>query len=329
MSQQLIQHVSGIATPLGIATAYHVYNQTRSKALITLNNRLGTGISCDTLQRQLTSQCATIMQQIDQDGVYIPENMSHNQGIQHVFAMDNLDWKRKTLEGGTFNATTAIIVENIVSVTCDEAARRFSDVSIPVATSCRRKTLSCISNTTIPVCYISARDRQTSRNLTNIERVGMLDTTSDNSAEQLLLIWRLGRCVVTSQLLHVPYEDDVTLPGFSAFCARQLEHKQACKIGYLPLIPASPTDPAVLKEEMARLVKISHALGDTWTVITGDQATYELALTIRDKHRDEFSKVNEFRVFAWRYYFGGGERNHLYFRSAVVYSNIFCFLNNK
>ena len=251
VSQQLIQHVSGIATPLGIATAYHVYNHTRSKALITLNNRLGTGISYDTLQRQLTSQCATIMQQMDQDGVYIPENMSHNQSIEHVFAMENLDWKKKTLEGGTFNATTAIIVENIGSVTCEEAARRFSDVRIPDAASCRRKTLSCISNTTIPVCYISARDRQTSRNLTNIERVGMLDTTSDNSAKQLLLIWRLGRCVVTSQLLHVPYEGDVTLPGFSAFCARQLEHKQASKIGYLPLIPASPTYPAVLKEEMA------------------------------------------------------------------------------
>ena len=55
VSQQLIQHVSGIATPLGIATAYHVYNQTRSKALIILNNMLGTGISYDTLQRQLTS----------------------------------------------------------------------------------------------------------------------------------------------------------------------------------------------------------------------------------------------------------------------------------
>ena len=55
VSQQLIQHVSGIATPLGIATAYHVYNKTRNKALITQNNRLDTGISYDTLQRQLTS----------------------------------------------------------------------------------------------------------------------------------------------------------------------------------------------------------------------------------------------------------------------------------
>ena len=44
VSQQLIQHVSGIATPLGIATAYHVYNKTRSKALITLNDRLSAGV---------------------------------------------------------------------------------------------------------------------------------------------------------------------------------------------------------------------------------------------------------------------------------------------
>lgn len=30
--------------------------------------------------------------------------------IAHVFAMDNLDWKKKkTLEGGSLNATTAII----------------------------------------------------------------------------------------------------------------------------------------------------------------------------------------------------------------------------
>ena len=138
MFQQLIQHVSRIATPLGIATASHVYNKTRNKALITLNNRLGSGISYDTLQRQLTSQCATIMQQIDQDGVYIPENMSHNQSIA------SLQWKiwiKKRSHLKAFNATTAIIVKDIGNVTSDEDARRFMYVSIPIATSCRRKTV--------------------------------------------------------------------------------------------------------------------------------------------------------------------------------------------
>ena len=68
--------------------------------------------------------------------------MSHN---QRIFAMDKLDRKRKTLEGGTFNATTAIIVDNIGHVTSCEDARRFKDVSIPIVTSCRRKTLSFLT----------------------------------------------------------------------------------------------------------------------------------------------------------------------------------------
>jgi len=45
------------------------------------------------------------------------------------------------------------------------------------------------------------------------------------------------------------------------------------KIGYLPLIPSFPTDPCVLKEEMKRLINVAHALGDKWTIITGDEAT--------------------------------------------------------
>ena len=43
MSQQMLQQVSGVVTPLGVATAYHLYNQARNKSLITLNNKLGQG----------------------------------------------------------------------------------------------------------------------------------------------------------------------------------------------------------------------------------------------------------------------------------------------
>ena len=50
-AQQLLQHMTGVPTPLGIVTAYDVFKQTRSKSLITLNNRLGQGISYDRLHR--------------------------------------------------------------------------------------------------------------------------------------------------------------------------------------------------------------------------------------------------------------------------------------
>ena len=91
ITQHVLQHVGGMSTPQGIATPYHLYNQTRRKSMITLNNRTGQGISYDSLLRQLTKQSAAMMQQVEEDGVCIPDIMSHScEGI-HVFAMENLD----------------------------------------------------------------------------------------------------------------------------------------------------------------------------------------------------------------------------------------------
>ena len=113
MAQQILQHVCGVVTPLSVGTGYHLYNQTRSKDLITLNNRLGQSIGYDSLHRKLTAESASILQQIEEDGVYIPDSMTATADVLQVFAMDNLDWKNKTIEGGSFHATTAIAVENI------------------------------------------------------------------------------------------------------------------------------------------------------------------------------------------------------------------------
>ena len=135
ITQQVLQHVGGMSTPLGIATTYHLYNQTRSKSLITLNNRTGQGISYDSLLRQLTKQSAAMMQQVEEYGVCIPDRMSHSfEGI-HVFAMDNLDWTKNTLEGGSFNATTAIIIENAEQDGSADHARRDERISTPTAST--------------------------------------------------------------------------------------------------------------------------------------------------------------------------------------------------
>ena len=71
---------------------------------------------------QPTGSKNKIMHQVEEVGVYIPENMSNNRKMPHVFAMNNLDWKKKTLEGGNFNATTAIIIENPDSSDNDQHA---------------------------------------------------------------------------------------------------------------------------------------------------------------------------------------------------------------
>ena len=69
MSHYVLQHVFGIPTPLGVATAYLIFNQTPSKSLV-LNHRIEIGISYERFHCQLTTQSVKVMQQIETDGVY-------------------------------------------------------------------------------------------------------------------------------------------------------------------------------------------------------------------------------------------------------------------
>jgi len=115
-----------------------------------LNNRLGLGISYECLQRQLTAESEKVMQQVETDGVYVPETMTKNCKIRHVFAMDNQDCKKKTLEGGIFNATTAIIVENRETERVQEGVRFSTSTS-------DRKTLIAVAHQPAPVSHFSYR----------------------------------------------------------------------------------------------------------------------------------------------------------------------------
>lgn len=144
----------------------------------------------------------------------------------------------------------------------------------------------------IPADNVSTRDRQASKSLQDITTLESLETQSDGTADDILLLGRIGRILATSQLLSMLDEEELReLPGFSAFSAQLSIPREASEIGYLSLIAASPTNPGVMKEEMNRIVKISKTLGDKYMVITGDQATYELARTIRDKHSAQFGNV--------------------------------------
>ena len=285
-AQQILQNFFGIKTPLSVAVTYHIYNQTRSKALIMLANRLGLGISYDILQRDLTALTIQIKDKITNDGVYIPDNMS--QTHDHVFAMDNLDWKNKTLEGGSFHATTAIIIEQ-GNASDDEPVT----CTIPKCAPTRRKSTPSdqSENSNMSLCIISDHEKRKSRALSDIESLESLQTVCDDSAWDALLIWRLGRFQSSSRILSSTPVENLIFPGFSAFCAQCFSYERHSNIGYLTLLPHSPTDPKVLKEEMVRLVKISHALGDRYTIITGDQLTYELSTAIRSKYQEDFANV--------------------------------------
>ena len=141
------------------------------------------------------------MQQVGEVGVYIPEKMSNNRKMPHVFAMDNLDWKKKTIESGSFNATTAIIIENPDSSDNDQHAKA---LTISTSTPEQRNTLPFGPSTSIPTIRISAKDRHISRCLGNILDVDYSHTQADRISKCMLLVYRLGREATTSQLIDTP-----------------------------------------------------------------------------------------------------------------------------
>ena len=73
-------------------------------------------------------------------------------------------------------------------------------------------------------------------------------------------------------------------------CVQNTEHRSS-KIAYLPLIPLSPTYSAVLEEKMIRIATTTATLGNKYTIIPGDQATYEIALAIRNKDEHMFCNL--------------------------------------
>lgn len=190
LCQQLLHHVTAIPTPLGIATAYHLHNHKRSKVLINLNNRLGQGISNDSLQRQLTKETEDIMQQVEEDGLFISATMSHAHGTLHVFAMDNLDWQKMTLEGDSFNATAAIVIDNPETTSVQVRWADIISFSVQVGWA-DIISFSVSSGDAIPACHISAGNRRRFRSLSSIGNIISLETPSNDVAENILLNWHL------------------------------------------------------------------------------------------------------------------------------------------
>ena len=93
---------------------------------------------------------------VEEVGVYIPQNMSNNKKMSHVFAMNNLDWKKKTLES-SFNATTAMIIEKTDSSNNDQHAKA---ITISTSTPEQRKTLPSGPSISIPtICIKQKIDR--------------------------------------------------------------------------------------------------------------------------------------------------------------------------
>ena len=90
---------------------------------------------------------------MEEDGIYIPENMSISHEVHHVFAMNNWDWRKNTLEGGSFNTTSAIITEN------SEDSKHQAKPNISLLNLKEEQYLMSMIQLIPPVIFLLLRDR--------------------------------------------------------------------------------------------------------------------------------------------------------------------------
>ncbi len=125
---------------------------------------------------------------IREDGVYIPDNIVSNTEYPPVFAIDNLDWFKKTLQGGSFNATSSIIIQNVDNDEQDVDLQTFK------LTSSRKRSMTPDRKPDRPPFFVSPPERKRARSLTEIPAFENLKTDCDSKANDLFLLWQIGRC---------------------------------------------------------------------------------------------------------------------------------------
>ena len=116
--------------------------------------------------------------------------------------------------------------------------------------------------------------------------------SGDQSGHNLLQIWSLSRIVPTKIIDVNTYDDSmVNIPSFSVMCSVRAQKQKANNIGYLPLIPSSPTNPGVVKKALLQMQCLADKVGMSHTIVNCDLAVYEIAYTLRKEYSQEFSNV--------------------------------------
>lgn len=276
LCQDVYASIGNIPTPKHVGIALHILKETRSKQIITLLNRFGNCVSYWDSQRYVNTIASAIDEQVSEDGFFFPYNLKIGKFTQ--FAIDNLDFHENTKDGTTLHATTHIMYQydNVSQRTC-------ASFPLKKTRSTARKELPVIKGQK----SLSSKERSASRSLTGLhlaQKEGISVILPDD------FIWHLLRSAPTD-LIQLQDENFQSLT-WKGFHEAMIEKKSnSTLISYGPIFPESPTQVAVVDSSLEYCMKVSKKLGQVHTVITSDQAIYEIALALRTKHPDKYPNL--------------------------------------
>ena len=137
--------------------------------------------------------------------------------------------------------------------------------------------------------------RPTANNLLGNVQLSWFNTLSDITFQASLL--DLGWCLLRmcpKEIFDVLIDatENQAVPGWTLFnMTTTTVDLETTKIGYCPLLPASPTDFSTVFTTLKNLQKMMKSLGQQTTVVTFDEAIYSKAKEVQWRSPDEFKDV--------------------------------------
>ena len=239
---------------------------------VTLLNRFGNCISYQDAQRYIATMATSVDDQIAQNGVFIPTNLKPGRFTQ--FAFDNLDFQEYTKDGRTLHGTTHIIFQHK-----DIGEEDTATASVSLLKS-RRSSLQFSQPFNPKESHLNLKDRQKSRSLLGVETEPVLPVCLAEPLDHLNTLWNLVHICPTLLLEDVhPIGNASTWTAFQAFLTSDISNAKV--IGYGPFFPKSPTHPDVVEESVQYCRDVSSKLEQEFTIITCDQAIYEVVLGLQ------------------------------------------------
>ena len=275
-----------------LALPVAVRHLTRSTQVVSLLNRYGHGCSASKLAEYETALAEDIMKDSSVEG-YLPTNISTASPV--VFCWDNNDLAEETLSGaGTTHCTNGILIQHQQGGSSQASCIRSAAHSdCPERERKKRPKRHSIALPPPPELEYNAGLRCDPPPARISADLWTSATLAQQEAVNLDLVWLLLRMSQKHSELGRPEGSPQCVPAWTAFNAevRAKTQPMCSTVGYLPIIPDSPTKLATIHELLVRSCEIAARLDQQPVIITLDQAIYSKAQEIVWKNPVPFRNV--------------------------------------
>lgn len=280
VAQELTANTTTMPMPKHVGLSLYILKQTGSKELVRILNKFGHAISYDDAQRYISTQAYQVDLQTTENGVFIPSEIVPGRFARCV--LDNLDFHENTKDGSTLHATSHAIIQYPE----DNSTSR-SSVSVPLEKR-RRETVAESESMTVTETDVSLKDRREARSVSGVPLASQQGRPPSVIADEHF-VWTLIRLLVSRD------DGDAAAPTWNEFQGNEGNEAPNPRtvIGYGPLFPQSPTNPAVVQAPLDYLMLLTRKLGQDTTGVTADQAIYDM---VKGKYILLFTTKKRFSV---------------------------------